>query len=772
MQRPPPLILDATHINAPAPDHYDPFKESNQGYSYSGMFGPAGATHKTRELMYETQVALEQEFSAKSILLPQSIENELAATRLERSTSPLPPAAAIVRELDVRNTLIQHKSAQLHEQITIANRFFGSDPLGKNFNDFLNQASAIRRTNRAGPPVRELWSQSYRAAHEARLLNQTVQLLNQQQINVQNWLSAVLANDQAQAAAAAQEAQRLAAERARIAAEQQRQRELAEAARREQEQVRAREQARLAALAEKQRRDAEQARLAAEVARINADAEARERERIAQLRIALAEAQANAETAARVFAAEQARLQAEMELRIEAIQKQVQADKKSMELRHKVLDTATALAKRQAHLATLENQQQLGNEPGLHDIEPDFTTEADAQNLGHHSPEIQRVYAASGVVASTSPHFSFASTAIRLPPATSSAILNALRSGLLTVKASGAALFGSPVLIGFAALLMPSRLGNGERFAISVPFSELSSESAQTLRDIADRQGTLEMPVGLGVRPLGAGAEVFVASTDDFHIRSSVLVLNAAYDLLNDVYEAALPDSPTDFLTWTPAISPGNSSTESPMVETESTAYSGAPIVPVEGRLDLHPILVEGWERFIIVFPDDSGIAPLYVVFSSPYAGGYVKGKYSGRIYNPELSGGPILDLDWRTAAITKAGINAVKLHVARFNQSDANDIMIQGLERILNENLNPTDTDLRYYTHELRELERYRNFGYSDDSSPSDESPIWNNAHTATLEDYKLGSELTLLYNEEAINAMNAQDEREYQNDLRSFGQ
>ncbi|WP_339478226.1 S-type pyocin domain-containing protein [Pseudomonas fluorescens] len=772
MQRPPPLILDATHINAPAPDHYDPFKESNQGYSYSGMFGPAGANHKTRELMYETQVALEQEFSAKSILLPQSIENELAATRLERSTSPLPPAAAIVRELDVRNTLIQRKSAQLHEQINIANRFFGSDPLGKNFNDFLNQASAIRRTNRTGPPVRELWSQSYRAAHEARLLNQTVQLLNQQQINVQNWLSAVQANDQAQAAAAAQEAQRLAAERARIAAEQQRQRELAEAVRREQEQARAREQARLAALAEKQRRDAEQARLAAEVARINADAEARERERIAQLRIALAEAQANAETAARVFAAEQARLQAEMELRIEAIQKQVQADKKSMELRHKVLDTATALAKRQAHLATLENQQQLGNESGLHDIEPDFATEADAQNLGHHSPEIQRVYAASGVVASTAPHFSFASTAIRLPPATSSAILNALRSGLLTVKASGAALFGSPVLIGFAALLMPSRLGNGERFAMSVPFSELSSESAQTLRDIADRQGTLEMPVGLGVRPLGAGAEVFVASTDDFHIRSSVLVLNAAYDLLNDVYEAALPDSPTDFLTWTPAISPGNSSTESPMVETESTAYSGAPIVPVEGRLDLHPILVEGWEQFIIVFPDDSGIAPLYVVFSSPYAGGYVKGKYSGRIYNPELSGGPILDLDWRTAAITKAGINAVKLHVARFNQSDANDIMIQGLERILNENLNPTDTDLRYYTHELRELERYRNFGYSDDSSPSDESPIWNNAHTATLEDYKLGSELTLLYNEEAINAMNAQDEREYQNDLRSFGQ
>ncbi|WP_259741257.1 hypothetical protein [Pseudomonas fluorescens] len=121
---------------------------------------------------------------------------------------------------------------------------------------------------------------------------------------------------------------------------------------------------------------------------------------------------------------------------------------------------------------------------------------------------------------------------------------------------------------------------------------------------------------------------------------------------------------------------------------------------------------------------------------------------------------------------ITQDGVIAVKIHVARFNQSDANDIMIQRLERILKGDLNFTDTDLRYYTHELRELERYRNFGYSDDISPSDQSPIWNNAHTATLEDYKLSSELTLLYNEEAVNAMNAQDEREYQNDMRSFGQ
>ncbi|VVP04485.1 hypothetical protein PS898_02985 [Pseudomonas fluorescens] len=307
---------------------------------------------------------------------------------------------------------------------------------------------------------------------------------------------------------------------------------------------------------------------------------------------------------------------------------------------------------------------------------------------------------------------------------------------------------------------------------MSVPFSELSSESAQTLRDIADRQGTLEMPVGLGVRPFGAGAEVFVASTDDFHIRSSVLVLNAAYDLLNDVYEAALPDSPTDFLTWTPAISPGNSSTESPMVETESTAYSGAPIVPVEGRLDLHPILVEGWERFIIVFPDDSGIVPLYVVFSCPYAGATVKGKYSGRDFNPDQIGGEILDLQWVPETISAEGTIIVKLHISKFLQSDANEIMLDRLERIARGELEATDTDKRFYTHEIREFERFKALGFGDTERPDIGSPIWNNVHTATLEDFQLKDDPTLLYTTEALNAALEQGERNYQKLLKEMWQ
>jgi len=690
MPKPPPLELDPLHIREFAPDDYEPFKETNVGYSYSGTFGPAGANSQTRQLMHETQVAVEQEFNAKAASIPQSIEVELAAIRLEGPTNPLPPAAALAREVGVRNTLIQRKGAEFQRQTAIANRFYGSDPLGKTFKDYLDQASAIRRAHGAGVKSRALWSESLRAAHEARLLGQTLALLNQQQVGVLNWLATVQAQDQAAAA----EAQRQAAEHARIAAEQQRQRDIAEAARREQEAIRAREQARLAALAEKQRREAEQARLAAETARLNAEAEAREKERVAALKIAQAEAQANAETAARALAAEQARLQEER----------------------------------------------------------------------------KHVFPASGAMASNGPAVSFASTAVSLSPATSAGLLNALRTATATLTATGTALFGSPVLMGFAALLMPSNLGNGERFTMSVPLAELSSEPAETLREIADRQGTLEMHAGLGLRRLGAGMQVFVATSDDFHIRSSVLVLNAAYDLLNNVYKVALSDSPTDYLTWTPAISPGDASTISPIVDTDSPAYSGVSIVPVEGRLDLNPILVEGWDRFIIVFPADSGIEPLYVVFSSPYEGADVEGTHSGRDFNPDRAGGEIQKLDWNPMRTSEDGLELVKLHTARLPRSAANEVMIDRLERIIRGELDITDTDKRYYSHEIRELERFRALGISDTEGPGTNTPIWNNAHTATLEDFQLKDDPTLLYTAEALAADNDQQEREFREFLKEM--
>jgi hypothetical protein len=689
MQRPPPFELtEPVHTKGIAPPNMPLIPPNGGSYRYNGTFSTTRNSARYQPILQSHIGSLEREFQTRITQIPQAIEQQLAVTRQEESMHPLPPAASIIRELGVRNKLIQRKSAELQRQTSLSQQFYGSDPTNKSADQFLSRAQAIDKSLRPDGPGMNLWKQSYRAALEAKVLTQELALLHQQQVNVHNWLAAVQANDQAQAALA--ETQRLFAERARIEAEQQRQKDLAEAARREQEQARIREQARLAALAETQRLALEQARIAAEAA-------------------------------ARQMAVEQARLD------------------------------ALAEAQHQLEKAREQAEQQ----------------ERDQQSA---ASEVHRVFPASGMAAS-GPAFSLTSTAIVLSPERIAAIQTALRSAVQVVATASAAAMGS-VLVGFTALLLPSRLGNGERFAMTVPLAELASEDTQTLREIADRQGRVDLPVGLGYRSIGAGAELFAVSTDGFDLRSDVPVLHATYNQLADVYETALPDSPTDFLTWTPAVSPGNSSTDLPIVGTGTRAYSGAPIVPVEARLDLHPVVVEGWQNFIIVFPDDSGIAPLYVVFSSPYEGATDEGKHSEREFNAEAIGLEISNLEWTPAVVSEEGIGVLELHTLKFPESDANKIMIDRLHRILRGELEITDTDKRFYTHEIREFERFKALGYGDTEMPDKESPVWNNLHTATLEDYKLKDDPTLLYTPEALEAADKQDALEYQKLLKDMWQ
>lgn len=263
MQKPPTWELtEAVHITAIAPLNAPVIPATSSTLPPSGMFGPHnfGPNHiviANSNTIDATKKTLEQEYQTRISQLPQTIEQELAATRLEGTTHPLPPAEAIIRELGVRNTLLHRKTADFHQKTALAHQFYGGDPLNRSLLEFYQKASTMEQRVMPGGIAMRTWAASYRAAHEARLLSQSIQMLNQQHANVLNWLAAVQANDQARLAAE-QEARRAAEELARI---------------NEQAAARVREQARLAALAESQRLAVEQARRqGAEHARVAAEA--------------------------------------------------------------------------------------------------------------------------------------------------------------------------------------------------------------------------------------------------------------------------------------------------------------------------------------------------------------------------------------------------------------------------------------------------------------------------------------------------------------------
>lgn len=126
------------------------------------------------------------------------------------------------------------------------------------------------------------------------------------------------------------------------------------------------------------------------------------------------------------------------------------------------------------------------------------------------------------------------------------------------------------------------------------------------------------------------------------------------------------------------------------------------------------------------------------------------KGAASGRPFDPSKAGGRILNLSDQNVKITDKGVGLVEAHVRRFNPvGEAELKMVERLKNIAAKTLLPDPVDLRFYTHELREYLRYKKLGYptGQPADPDEAYELWNNAHTATLEDYKLKEGFGVLF-------------------------
>ncbi|HEX8377691.1 MAG TPA: hypothetical protein VF602_07720 [Pedobacter sp.] len=114
-------------------------------------------------------------------------------------------------------------------------------------------------------------------------------------------------------------------------------------------------------------------------------------------------------------------------------------------------------------------------------------------------------------------------------------------------------------------------------------------------------------------------------------------------------------------------------------------------------------------------------------------------GKYCKRSFDINNCGGKILNLVWKDAKITKKGIEIIRKHLSRFEEITANTKMIERLEKIQKGHVEITDWDRKFFTHETREYERYKNIGFENTKNDLIPEEVYNNAHSATLEDYKL---------------------------------
>jgi hypothetical protein len=352
-------------------------------------------------------------------------------------------------------------------------------------------------------------------------------------------------------------------------------------------------------------------RAAAELVRINEEAAARTREqaRLAALenarRVAAEHARVAAQVAAQQVAAERARLEAQAETK-----RQEEKERKTQESKER----AEGRAKLNAMVAMFESWE---------------------------AAKSSRPFPVSGLTAAAGPVFTLATGRLATSAATSLAIKTALQTGAAAVTTAGAA-----VIVGFAALLFPSSLGNGDRrqlsvplsdlvpdtlqawnlavseyepdslHALSVPLSDFTQYDSENLYAVADANGGVKLPVAIGSKTVGNTTEFFVAATNGATVPGNIPVRLATFDSSLNVYRSYNPDAPSIGMTWTPVVKPNNASTTLPAAASNIVIYNGTTPTALAGRLNELPELDRyNFGGFITVFPADSGIPPIFTMF-------------------------------------------------------------------------------------------------------------------------------------------------------------
>ena len=260
----------------------------------------------------------------------------------------------------------------------------------------------------------------------------------------------------------------------------------------------------------------------------------------------------------------------------------------------------------------------------------------------------------------------------------------AIRKSILLLTGLGEALLSRATAIGIGTLLYSPALGNGERYpqtVLKLSGSAVLPDAPTNLNEIAAVEGTIDLPY----RIYGdLGQYTLVATPAGGSISPAVPVRALEFDQKTNSYSFTSADTPPITLSF-PIIHWDNSSTTSPARPLQVPHYTGVELLPLLVQPEPLPAFeLPDFRDCIYCFPINSGLPPIYVVFNSPYEGATTRGKHSGRLFNPAKAGGPILDLDWTNATVTKAGIDLVKLHTGRFGPSDANAIMVDRLEKIL----------------------------------------------------------------------------------------
>lgn len=169
------------------------------------------------------------------------------------------------------------------------------------------------------------------------------------------------------------------------------------------------------------------------------------------------------------------------------------------------------------------------------------------------------------------------------------------------------------------ALLYPTELGNGELgpSILATAASEIGVSRDVDLDFIASKQGTVNVAHRLTLEDTGGALKTAWTQTNGVTVGTQVRVRSFEYNASTNRYEFTRDGDTKPSLIWTPAAAPENSSTFLPSRSSDISHYPGTALQPVSDIVGDYPTYdTEDIEDLILVFPEESGLKPIYLVFS------------------------------------------------------------------------------------------------------------------------------------------------------------
>ncbi|WP_110970276.1 S-type pyocin domain-containing protein [Pseudomonas huaxiensis] len=540
--------------------------------------------------------SIDQTYAAKERSLKGDLDEQVR--KLAGSLEGLLQEEVFERQANAANQLLQQTSSELPAAQATAGQFYGGSPLGKTANDYLG---VLLGPHGFSDP-RQTWLESYKAAHAASLLAKSIDHLTSRTKGLE---------------VSRKNAQHLA-ERA-TKQEQQREQKIHKVELRllNLDHARQKHESSLRELEEHLARfvryETEADHSPAEILSA-ADIE----QAIIQLleaRSALRRARYEIESHGMQLAMERTLLQVELNFLLPA----TNAESTRARINQQLEQSAQAIAAHTASKPEINRLTEEGSDRAM-------TARDNAQR------ELVRLTALDGSEAHQRPAtFSLATSTMLQPqvitPAASSmaafaGVRPAMKAALQAVRP---VLKGPPkAIVEVASLLLFSlRLGHDERYGMSIPFTDLNVDI--DWREVLEQVGeSFPLPMRLMSGLIGQNAHVQIVPTETEGVSDQVPVRAATWDEERGAYRFTSEGPGAITVLWTPEAGPGDSSTSLPIETQPDRLYPGFISVPaVPGMMPLPASDDVDFHDYIITFPADSGLEPIYIMFKNPrdYAG-------------------------------------------------------------------------------------------------------------------------------------------------------